>query len=496
MRRVLLSRRGRGLAVTLSVLTLPLIPLFAGVKAGSGHTAVAAGVETTTTNIESADTMELSGLQKRFETVADRVSKSVVAISAACDPADAQDTVRSESMTTQRLERMLSRTTRTVGTGLVIDADGFILTNEHVVADCEQLWITTDDRKVYPAIVIGSDPRADLAVIKIPASNLTPVRFALGKPVRRGDWSIALGNPYGLATEGELAMSVGVISATDRTLEKLSRKENRLYSNLIQTTAQINPGNSGGPLFNLDGEVIGINTAVILPQKQTNGIGFALPVTRDLLEEVAQLKDGREVIYAYIGVTVDNPSSDDLQAAGMKTASGAIVQGIESKSPADGVGLKNRDIILSVNQTPVRDADHFVRTVGQLPIGKKNTITIQRKGRTQEIALTPTRRQVPSVAVNKSNQRLRWHGMTLAPVPANWTPKAGEEAVSGVYVAGLDDASIGTKLGLKQGSIIRSVAGKIVHSLADLQKIVDSTPADQLKFDTSDSTTVATVAGK
>src|SRR5439155_3838535 len=144
---------------------------------------------------------------------------------------------------------------------------------------------------------------------KIPASK-TPIA-QLTKPavLHRGERTIAIANPYGMAAEGEMAMSVGVISATERSLPKLSSKEGRLYSNLIQTTAEINPGNSGGPLFNLAREVIGINTAVILPQKQTNGIGFAIPLTDYLIAEIEQLKQGREIVYGYLGVTVTDPTA-------------------------------------------------------------------------------------------------------------------------------------------------------------------------------------------
>src|SRR5204863_10096373 len=214
------------------------------------------------------------------------------------------DALQTASLNPHKLDSMLSKTTRTVGTGFFIGADGFVLTNEHVICEAEQLWVTTDDRHVYPAIVIGSDPRADLAVSKIPASNMPVAHFAKPGVLHRGTWTIAVGNPYGMAAEGEMAMSVGVVSATERSLPKLSNKEGRLYSNLIQTTAEINPGNSGGPLFNLAGEVIGINTAVILPQKQTNGIGFAIPVTDQMLAEVQELKQGREIVYGYLGVTV------------------------------------------------------------------------------------------------------------------------------------------------------------------------------------------------
>ena len=141
------------------------------------------------------------------------MAPSVVAISAAVAPVDADDALRSEDLNAQKLDAILTHVTRTVGTGFVIDAGGFILTNEHVVGDAKQIWVTTDDQKVYPAIVVGSDPRSDLAVLKIPADKLKPVKFAQVGQIRRGEWTITLGNPFGLAGFGEMSMSVGVVSA-------------------------------------------------------------------------------------------------------------------------------------------------------------------------------------------------------------------------------------------------------------------------------------------
>ena len=305
------------------------------------------------------DTLELAGLERKFEAVSHKVASCVVSISAACSTIDSADTLRTESLNHERLEGMLERTTRMVGTGFIIDPDGYILTNEHVVGEGESVWITTDDRKVYPAIVVGSDPRSDLAVLKVPVSKLPAVRFAAYNSAKRGQWAIAMGNPYGLATEGEQCMSVGIISAVERSLPKLSKKENRLYSNLIQTTAQINPGNSGGPLFNLNGEVIGINTAVILPEKRTNGIGFAMPITADLMRRVHDLKEGNEIVYGYMGVMVSTPTAMDRQAAGLKEAVGVHVDGVEPDSPASEANkIKANDVIVEINGEMVRDSDH------------------------------------------------------------------------------------------------------------------------------------------
>jgi serine protease Do len=259
-----------------------------------------------------------------------------------------------------------------------------------------------------------------LAVLKIARSNTPAVTFAPATSARRGQWSIAIGNPYGLAGEGELALSVGVVSATDRSLPKLSSKEGRLYSNLIQTTAEINPGNSGGPLFNIRGEVIGINTAVILPQKQTNGIGFALPVSDYMMAEIDSLKQGREIVYGYLGVTVSDPTNKDRNAAGVaKAVGGAKVDAIEPKSPADGTSLKNDDIIVALNGREIRDSDAFIRAIGHTVVDQPAKLMVFRSGKAMELEVTPRRRPMPQLAVRRETQRMRFQGITVASLPQN-----------------------------------------------------------------------------
>lgn len=486
----LFPRRGRVLAVTLSVLGLTFLTAI-GPEAARGQIA---GAAVDSSYIESADTMELTGLQKDFVAIARRVAPEVVSISAACDPSNSDAAMRADDLTPQRLNDILSRTTRTIGTGFFIDPHGYILTNEHVVSDAEQLWVTTDDRKVYPAIVIGSDPRADLAVLKIPRDHVPVVKFAADKALARGDWTIAMGNPYGLASGGDLAMSVGVISALDRSLPKLSSKEGRLYSNLIQTTAEINPGNSGGPLFDLQGQVIGISSAVILPERFTNGIGFAIPVNEALLHEIAELKQGHEIVYSYVGVTVGDPSPRELHDAGLDNRGAARVDAIDPKSPASKTGIRVGDLVVSVDGVEVRDTDQFVRLAGRMRVGAAGKLGVWRDRKLKQIKVIPCRRDLPMVAVSKWTQRLRWHGMTLGPVPANWGGSSAKKAVGGVYVVGIDDPLICSKLGIKQGSIIHAIDGQVVTSIEDLQKIINATPPDQLKIETAaEAQTVAAV---
>ena len=427
------------------------------------------------------ETLQLANLEQHFQRVAQRVAPSVVAISAAINPVDSDDALRSDELNARKLDNLLDRVTRTVGTGFVIDADGFILTNEHVIGEALQLWVTLDDQKVYPAIVVGSDPRADLAVLKIPATNLTPVRWADPGTVRRGEWTIALGNPYGLAALGEMAMSVGVVSATDRSLPKLASRENRLYTNLIQTTAQINPGNSGGPLFDLSGAVIGINTAVVLPQKQTNGIGFAMPVSDEMLARVRYLKEGREVVYGYFGVSVSNPTPRQKRDLGWRGDGGITVDTIEPNSPASEA-LRVGDLLLSIDDVPMRDSDQFVRAVGATPVDRAAAVRVVRNRREQTVQVTPRRRPVPNVAVTKDGQRFRWRGLLLGPIPAHWTPPHGTpRPQAGVMVFGVDSQS--PMAGdVVSGTIITTIAGRAVSDLITLQQIINDTPAEQCRL--------------
>jgi S1-C subfamily serine protease len=443
--------------------------------------------------VDSSETIELAGLQDQFESIAKRVMPSVVAISASVSAADTEEAVHSDSLNPEKLENILDRTTRTVGTGFVIDADGYILTNEHVIGDAEQIWITTDQRKIYPAIVVGSDPRADIAVLKVPA-RLQPVTFAKPETLRRGQWNIAIGNPYGLATEGEMCMSVGEISALDRALPRLASKENRLYQDLIQTTAQINPGNSGGPLFNLKGEVIGINTAVILPQKQTNGIGFAMPMTQALLQKVQMIKEGREVVYGYLGVVVSTLSLHERREWGVADDQGVVIDSIEAGAGC-AASLKSDDVVLAVNGSTVHDSDEFVDLVGTIPIDTPAKLEVLRGGKCLIVDAPVRKRALPNIAVTRENQRFRWRGMLIGPIPSNWNlnPPGTKKSPGGLMVLAVEKNSPMLKKGINAGTIITAVAGKAVSAIKDLQEIVNDTPAEQCSIDQAAS--VGAVAG-
>jgi serine protease Do len=315
--------------------------------------------------------------------------------------------------------------------------------------------------------------------------GMTPVRFAATNSVQRGMWTIALGNPYGLAGSGEMSMSVGIVSATDRALPKLASQERRLYSNLIQTTAEINPGNSGGPLFDLEGRVIGVSTAVILPQKSTYGIGFAMPITAELLARVEDLKEGREIKYAYLGVMVSAPTVHQRRLAKIDGETGVNIDAVEMDSPAHGI-LKPADVVTEINGRKVSRSDQFVRMIGGSSLDAPTTLGIRREGESMSLVVNLRQRELPSVAVNRENQRIRWRGMLLGPIPAHWSfGAASRRPDHGLMVLGIDPNSPMAREGIHSGSIISSVAGRRISDITDLQEILDQTPVELCKVELS-----------
>jgi S1-C subfamily serine protease len=470
---VRLDRWGRVVTVALAAVSAGFL---ASCQSQGGSQATAASAK-----ISVSDNFGAPDLEQHFEAVANRVSPAVVAISATEAPIEADAGVGADDINPDKLAGMLETVDRTVGTGFVIDADGYIVTNDHVIERAQQLWVTTDSHKVYPAMVVATDPRADIAVLKIPATNLPVVQFSKS-PARRGQWTIAIGNPYGLAGGGEMAVSIGVVSALNRSLPRLSGKEDRLYSDLIQTTAQINPGNSGGPLFDLQGEVIGINTAVILPQKQTNGIGFAIPIDAHVLRLIDDLKQGREVVHGYLGVSVSSATPRERRDAGIETEDcGARIEEVEHGSPASMAHLHVGDIIAQLDGQTVHDSEDFVRLVGLCPVSEPVNAVVYRKGpRTVSITLRP--RIIRAQASIDDKSRWRWKGMLLGPIPACWNFGSAKRP-AGIMIIALDSRFPLPAAGIKPGAVITSVGGKAVHDVSQFRQIVDTIPAQECRFE-------------
>lgn len=269
-----------------------------------------------------------------------------------------------------------ARRDKSLGSGFIISRDGFIVTNEHVVRDAESIRVKLSNDKVYEARVVGGDPKTDIAVIKINATDLPVAVLGDSDRIEVGQWAIAIGNPFGL----ERSMTVGVISATGRSNVGIESIEN-----FIQTDASINPGNSGGPLLNIHGEVVGINTAIVAAGQ---GIGFAIP-TNMARPIISQLVEKGKVTRAWLGVSIKPVSEDDARALGLSKPAGALIAAAQADGPAAKAGIRAGDIVLVLGGTEVRDPSHLQQLVAVTRIGAALPVVVLRDGRKVTVTVKP-----------------------------------------------------------------------------------------------------------
>jgi Do/DeqQ family serine protease len=269
-----------------------------------------------------------------------------------------------------------TRRDRSLGSGFIISRDGFIVTNEHVVRDAESIRVKLSNDRVYEARVVGGDPKTDIAVIKINATDLPVAVLGDSDRIEVGQWAIAIGNPFGL----ERSMTVGVISATGRSNVGIESIEN-----FIQTDASINPGNSGGPLLNIHGEVVGINTAIVAAGQ---GIGFAIP-TNMARPIISQLVEKGKVTRAWLGVSIKPVSEDDARSLGLSKPLGALIAGVQADGPAAKAGIRADDVVLAFGGAEVRDPSHLQQLVAVTRIGAAVPVVILRGGRKTTVTVIP-----------------------------------------------------------------------------------------------------------
>jgi serine protease Do len=346
------------------------------------------------------------------------------------------------------------------GSGFFITADGYAVTNNHVVDKAKAVEITTDDGKTYDAKVIGTDPRTDLALIKVDGRSDFPfVKLADTAP-RIGDWVVAVGNPFGLGG----TVTAGIVSARDRDIGSGP------YDDYIQIDAPVNRGNSGGPTFDMEGNVIGVNTAIFSPSGGSVGIAFDIPADT-VKAVVAQLKDKGFISRGWIGVQIQPITSDIAQSLGLKGSEGALVAEPQADSPAAKAGIVSGDVITAVNGHPVKDAHDLAKQIGSMTPGTAVKLTVWRKGEEKSFSLTlgelPKSKEAratnaDSEATGVSLPKL---GMTVAP--------AGEVAGSGsdgVVVTEVDPDGVASEHGLKSGDVILEVGGSKVATPEDVRK--------------------------
>jgi len=273
--------------------------------------------------------------------------------------------------------RSIKRRFEAAGSGFIISADGYVVTNNHVVKNANKVTVITDTGKKYDATIVGTDPKTDLALLKLKnAHDMTYVELA-DKPVRVGDWVVAVGNPFGLGG----TVTAGIVSARGRDLHDSS------YGDYLQIDAPINRGNSGGPDFNLEGKVVGVNTAIYTPNGGNVGIAFSIPAST-VRTVIAQLKAKGEVTRGFLGVSIQDVTQDIANSVGLKTAEGALVAQPTPGSPAAKAGIKSGDVITAVDGKPIKDAQDLSRTIGNMQPGTTIKVTIWRDGGAKTLSVT------------------------------------------------------------------------------------------------------------
>jgi len=347
------------------------------------------------------------------------------------------------------------------GSGFFISRDGYAVTNNHVVQNAENVQVTTDDGKTYTAKVIGTDSRTDLALIKVEGDNFPFVKLADDSP-RVGDWVLAVGNPFGLGG----TVTAGIVSARGRDIGAGP------YDDFIQIDAPVNKGNSGGPTFDVDGNVIGVNTAIFSPSGGSVGIAFAIPA--DTVKSViAQLRDKGSVTRGWIGVQIQTVTPDIADSLGLKQATGALVSEPQKDSPAAKAGIASGDVITSLNDTPVHDPRELARKIGTMSPGTTVKLDIVHSGQNKTVTLTLGTLPNEKQASNDQNQRDQREvpdsdmpnlGLTLA--PGNKVSGGG----NGVVVTAVSAGGIAAEHGFQVGDVILEVGGKAVTTPAEVRK--------------------------
>jgi len=357
----------------------------------------------------------------------------------------------------ERRGRPHYRREKSLGSGFIINKEGYLLTNDHVVRDAESIQVKLSNEKVYKGKVVGADPKTDIAVVKINASEDLP--FAVlgdSDKLLVGQWAIAIGNPFGL----DRTFTVGVISATGR-----SNMGIETYEDFIQTDASINPGNSGGPLLNIYGEVIGINTAIVAAGQ---GIGFAIPINM-AKQELPQLIQKGHVARGWLGVSIQPVTQEIARSFGYNKSKGALVSDVIGGSPAAEAGIRQGDIITRFAGNEVKDVQHLQRMAAETPAGKSVDVEVFRKGKLVKLSLTmgsaerSQQRQVKPREMEPSN----WMGLTVDALP----PSMQMQGARGVVVTDVEAGSIADEGGLQQGDIIVSINQRPIASLTDFKKV-------------------------
>jgi serine protease Do len=368
-----------------------------------------------------------------------------------------------------------------LGSGFIIDPAGFIVTNNHVIADADEVDVILNDGTTLKAEILGRDTKTDLALVKVKSDKpLKAVKFGDSDRLRLGEWVVAIGNPFSLGG----TVTAGIVSARNRDIESGP------YDNYIQTDAAINRGNSGGPLFNLNGEVIGVNTAIYSPSGGSIGIGFAVP-SRTVMPVIDQLREFKEVRRGWLGVRIQKVTDDVADKLSIKPPRGALIAGVDEKGPAKPAGIVAGDVVVSFDGKEVKDMRDLPRIVASTPIGKDVEVVIVHKGKQEtrhvklgrladeqkQAALTP--KDNPADAKPAVKKAL---GLDVAGLNDELRKKHQiDEKVKGVVITAIDPSSSAAEQRLTPGMVIAEIDQQPVNTPSEFQSRIESLQKDGKK---------------
>ncbi|NCO22605.1 MAG: Do family serine endopeptidase [Rhodobacterales bacterium] len=356
------------------------------------------------------------------------------------------------------------RRSQALGSGFVISEDGFVVTNNHVIDGADEILIEFFSGRELPAVLVGTDPNTDIALLKVEANEPLPfVSFGDSDVMRTGDWVMAMGNPLGQG----FSVSAGIVSARNRALSGT-------YDDYLQTDAAINRGNSGGPLFNMDGQVVGVNTAILSPNGGSIGIGFAMS-SNVVAKVVAQLKEFGETRRGWLGVRIQDVTPDIAESMGLEKAAGAMVTDVP-EGPAKEAGMVSGDVILSFDGKDVADTRGLVRTVGNTQVGKAVRVIVLRDGKTETLLITLGRREeaenaVPAAVTPAPDAPAISEvlGMTLATLTDEMRSELDlTAAITGLVVTDVSEDSEAYEKNIRAGDILTEAGQRKITSTADL----------------------------
>ena len=356
-----------------------------------------------------------------------------------------------------------------LGSGVIVSADGYILSNNHVVSKADKVTVKLADRREFEAKVVGTDEKTDVAVLKINAKNLPVADIGDSNAIAVGQWVLAIGNPFGLSQ----TVTAGIISAKGRSYVGIAE-----YEDFIQTDAAINPGNSGGPLVSLKGQIIGINTAIVSRSGGYQGIGFAIPINmaRHVMDQI--ISKGK-VSRGWLGVSIQDVNQDLAKSFNLKNVEGVLIADIVKDSPAEKSGLKQGDVLLRYNDLPISNMNQLRNLVASTAPGTNVTIAIQRQDRKMEIAVAIGdlgkigKKLVDTKHVEeltKGVEELKGLGLTLQEITPELAEKYSYDGQKGVIITKIEPGSLAEQYRLSPGNIILQINRKTINSLADVKK--------------------------